>query len=146
MASAAVMLLPAIMQGVGGIMGASDQDDALNAQAKQLERRGTEALATSQRRSMAERKKGDIAASKFRAIAGASGASGKGVSDLAADLESRSEYNTATQLFEGRSAQQAGFAQADELREQGKLLKKNALIGAFTGTLGSAASNAGKYG
>lgn len=146
MAEAAIMLAPTILQSIGGIMGASDQDDALNRQAKALEVQGTEALASAQREAMGERKKGRIASSKLRAIAGASGASGKGVADLAASLQGRSEYNTSAVLFGGKSKQQAAYTQADELRDQGDLLKKNSYLGAFGTLLGGASKAYGKYG
>lgn len=145
MAETAIMMLPSLLQAAGGIMGASDKDKALNDQAKLLERRGTEALAASQRTALVEGKKNKLLASKFRATAGQSGAGGKGIADLQADLETKGDYASMVELFNGRSAQKAGFDQADELREQGELGKKASYTKAFTGLLGSAASNGTKY-
>ena len=111
-------------------------------QAQQLEQEGNEAAAISGRRAKQYRREKDLASSRARAVAAASGAGSDGatVTNLMEGIERQGEYNALVEMYQGRATQRKRYAQAGSARASGSASGTAGTIGSLT-RLGSGVSS-----
>lgn len=113
-------------QGDASLLVAQRRSQALNFEADQLDTNAGQAIAASQRNAYFKGKEGDLALSRLKALAAASGggATDPTVLNLQADLMHQKAYNLATALYAGE--------------DQSRLLKTEAKVKRYQGDLGVA--------
>jgi len=129
-------------------MGANAEAKDLRSQARQLDALAMSDRASSQRRSIEERRGARLAQSRAVALAGASGAGtdDPSVVNLVADLEGEGEYRALTALYEGETEARAKEAQATANRKAAKATKTAGLMKAAGSVLSSGSSLFDRYG
>ena len=133
MAADLVMTAAATVMGtIGTIVSTNDASAAMKAegenardigrwQSAQLKQQAGQERASAQRQAIEERRKGDIAVSRARAVAAASGggASDPTVMNIYSDLASEGEYNAQAVLAEGEEAARGLESQAGAAEYEG---------------------------
>src|SRR5688572_9410372 len=90
--------------------GGRDARRVANWEAEQLRQRAGQERAAAQREAIERRRQGELAVSRARALAGASGAAA--FEDIFAGLEAGAEYNVQSALYEGEEAARGYETQA----------------------------------
>lgn len=129
--------------GVGGsLISANAEAKELRAQAGQLDAQAKDDRASSQRRSMEERRQARIAGSRALAVAAASGggASDPSVINRIAELEGEGEYRALSALYEGETEARTKEAQAAANRRGAKTAKTVGALKAIGSMIGSGSS------
>lgn len=139
--------LLAIVGTVVSVAGSIQQGQAAKAQAnysaKVAEKQGNIEFAEHQRKAEDEKRKADIAESRARAVAAASGAGGVGSPSVDATLESiyaQGQDYARNEIFAGEAARDNRLSQAALYRAQGK----SAAQGSILSGIGSAIGGFGK--
>jgi len=141
-----IMIGSTLLQAGGQIQAGAQQKAAMEQQASALEREGQAAFASAQRQSMEERRKGRIAESRARAVAGASGGDVSALSPEFAKLQDRAEYNALSALYEGDTARQGARDKAAVARMEGSAYATAANTKAFGTLLEGGTSFFDRYG
>lgn len=153
---AALPVISAVLTGVSSVVsgiGMIAQGNAARAdaefQAKQMEARGKEELAASQRDAEAARQEGDLVASRQQALAAASGA-GAGMDaptivKLMTDTAGQSELSAQAALYGGRSRQQGLREAAAARRRSGRASYMGSVLGGFGQMAGGLAGGLTQY-
>ncbi len=137
---------------IGGLVGAKGalaageaENEAAKAEALQLEGKGREEFASSQRDALAKRKEGVLANSRVQALAAASGggADSATIVNLMSGITSDSEYNAATSLYGGTERRAGLFDAATNRRRSGKASLLGARYDAFGKVIGGISGAAG---
>jgi len=128
-----------IIGAVGGIAAGAAEKRNADFEAKQMEMKGKEEFAASQRDAAAKRREGLLINSRAQAIAAASGA-GAGadaptIVKLMSDTASQADYNARTSIYGGLERKAGLFDSAKGRRAQGRA----SLLGSVIGGIGGAA-------
>lgn len=134
---AALPLIGAAISGIGTILGGVAANNAAQSEARQLEEKGKEELAASQRDAEVKRREGQLINSRQQALAAASGA-GAGsdaptIVKLMTDTAGQAEYNAQVDLYGGKSRKEGLFAAAENRRREGKASLLGSVLGGFGG-------------
>ena len=134
---AALPLIGALISGIGTIAGGIAANNAAQSEAMQLEEKGKEELAASQRDANQKRREGALINSRQQALAAASGA-GAGadaptIVKLMTDTAGQSEYNAQVDLYGGKSRKEGLFNAAANRRREGKASLLGSVLGGFGG-------------
>lgn len=137
-------LIGAAVSGAGTVMSGVAANQAAKQEALQMEAKGREELAASQREADAKRREGQLVNSRAQALAAASGA-GAGMDaptivKLMSQTAGAAELNAQTDLFGGKSRKQGLFDAAANRRREGKASLLGSVLGGF-GQFGSAAGD-----
>ena len=121
---------------IGQVQSGRAAKDAADLQAQMAETQGNEVNAAKQRQALEAKRQGRLATSRARALAANSGAGADDptVMNIMGDLETQSEYNAMSRLYEGQAAQNNLQLQARASRAMGKQARNQAILQA-TGTL-----------
>ena len=134
---AALPLIGAAISGIGTILGGVAANNAAQQEAMQLEAKGKEELAASQRDADQKRREGALISSRQQALAAASGA-GAGadaptIVKLMTDTAGQAEYNAQVDLYGGKSRKEGLFNAAENRRREGKASLLGSVLGGFGG-------------
>ena len=134
---AALPLIGAAISGIGTILGGVAANNAAQQEAMQLEEKGKEELAASQRDANQKRREGALINSRQQALAAASGA-GAGsdaptIVKLMTDTAGQAEYNAQVDLYGGKSRKEGLFNAAANRRREGKASLLGSVLGGFGG-------------
>ena len=134
---AALPLIGAAISGIGTILGGIAANNAAQSEAMQLEEKGKEELAASQRDAEVKRREGALINSRQQALAAASGA-GAGsdaptIVKLMTDTAGQAEYNAQVDLYGGKSRKEGLFNAAANRRREGKASLLGSVLGGFGG-------------
>jgi len=134
---AALPLIGALISGIGTIAGGIAANNAAQSEAMQLEEKGKEELAASQRDAEVKRREGALINSRQQALAAASGA-GAGsdaptIVKLMTDTAGQAEYNAQVDLYGGKSRKEGLFNAAANRRREGKASLLGSVLGGFGG-------------
>lgn len=121
----------------GTVYGGMQADSAARAEARQLKAKGDEEMAIGQRKAMQAQREKELAQSRIRAVAAASGggAGDDSITAIMEGVEQQGDYNSMLELYQGRASQGKLYASAASRRAEGK--------SALTGSLLRAGSKAG---
>lgn len=128
-------LIGAAVSGVGTVLGGVAANNAAQSEAMQLEEKGKEELAASQRDAEGKRREGALINSRQQALAAASGA-GAGsdaptIVKLMTDTAGQAEYNAQVDLYGGKSRKEGLFNAAANRRREGKASLLGSVLGGF---------------
>lgn len=128
-------LIGAAVTGAGSILSGVAANNAAQSEAMQLEEKGKEELAASQREAAAKRREGALINSRQQAIAAASGA-GAGMDAptivrLMTDTAGGAEFNAQADLYGGKSRKEGLFNAAANRRREGKASLLGSVLGGF---------------
>lgn len=142
---AALPLIGALISGVGTIASGIAANNAAKQEALQMEAKGREELAASQREAADKRREGELVMSRQQALAAASGA-GAGMDaptivKLMTNTAGAAELNAQTDLYGGKQRKAGLFDAAANRRREGKA----SLLGSVLGGFGSLASTSGDW-
>jgi hypothetical protein len=151
---AALNIIGGFIKAAGEMQQGEAEDAAAQSEALQMESRGKEEFAASQRDALAKRREGTIANSRIQALAAASGggADGATIIKLMSGVTQESEFNAASSLYGGRERKAGLFDAAKNRRAGGKaslLGSQYAAFGSVIGGFSDAASSmasAGSFG
>jgi len=134
---AALPLIGAAISGIGTILGGVAANNAAQSEALQLEEKGKEELAASQRDANQKRREGALINSRQQALAAASGA-GAGadaptIVKLMTDTAGQAEYNAQVDLYGGKSRKEGLYNAAANRRREGKASLLGSVLGGFGG-------------
>lgn len=134
---AALPLIGAAISGIGTILGGVAANNAAQSEALQLEEKGKEELAASQRDADQKRREGALISSRQQALAASSGA-GAGadaptIVKLMTDTAGQAEYNAQVDLYGGKSRKEGLFNAAANRRREGKASLLGSVLGGFGG-------------
>lgn len=134
---AALPLIGALISGAGTIASGIAANNAAQQEAMQLEEKGKEELAASQRDANQKRREGALVNSRQQALAAASGA-GAGadaptIVKLMTDTAGQAEYNAQVDLYGGKSRKQGLYDAAANRRREGKASLLGSVLGGFGG-------------
>lgn len=134
---AALPLIGAAISGIGTILGGVAANNAAQQEAMQLEAKGKEELAASQRDADQKRREGALISSRQQALAAASGA-GAGsdaptIVKLMTDTAGQAEYNAQVDLYGGKSRKEGLYNAAANRRREGKASLLGSVLGGFGG-------------
>lgn len=137
-------LIGGLIGAAGSIVGGINANNAAQAEAAQMEERGKEEFAASQREAEAKRREGALLNSRTQALAAASGAGADAptIVKLMTDTAGQAELNAQTELYGGRQRQKGLRDSAAARRTEGQA----ALIGSVFDAGGTAFGAASKYG
>ncbi|MCO5159621.1 MAG: hypothetical protein M9939_00675 [Mesorhizobium sp.] len=132
---AALPIIGALISGVGTIASGIAANNAAQQEAMQLEEKGKEELAASQRDADQKRREGALINSRQQAVAAASGA-GAGMDaptivKLMTDTAGQAEYNAQVDLYGGKSRKEGLFNAAANRRREGKASLLGSVLGGF---------------
>lgn len=141
---AEIALIGSLIQGVGAIAGGIAANDAAQTEAAQMEARGKEEFASSQREAMAQRREGRVLASRQQALAAASGAGADAptIVRLMADVAGDAEHNAQTSMYGGLQRKKGMRDSANARRAEGSA----ALTGSVFDAAGTVIGGGSKYG
>lgn len=134
---AALPIIGALISGFGTIASGVAADNAAKQDALNLEAKGQEELAASQRDADVKRREGALINSRQQALAAASGA-GAGsdaptIVKLMTDTAGQAEYNAQVDLYGGKSRKQGLYEAAANRRREGKASLLGSVLGGFGG-------------
>lgn len=134
------------LQVMGTIQQGKSQQAALNYEAQMRDKKAAEERAASQRTSIEKRREGELAMSRGKAIAAASGAGvvNPSILDIYSETAQRSEYNAQTELYGGESRARGEMDQAALARAKGKAAMKGSILEGIGQGFSGIASVAGK--
>lgn len=109
MGAAVIPIIGAVISVAGSMQQGAAAEQSAEFDSQQLNRNALAAEASSQREAIEERRRGQIAESRARAVAVASGTTSTdvGVSDLISKIGAESEYNALAALYEGKQKAQS---------------------------------------
>lgn len=115
---------------------------------RQMEQAAGQERAAGQRVAIEERRKADLATSRAEAVAAASGAGGKTVTDIIGGIQGQGEYNALSALFSSEERARGMELQGKTAAMQGKQARKASVVAAIGNTLATMgqAGLAQKYG
>lgn len=147
MAQIALMAAATAVSALGTIAGGAAQKSASDFEAKQLDIRGQEEKAASQREAMDARKNKELALSRGQAVAASSGLGTEDptVVDLMSGVEQKGEYQASMALYGGDERARGARAQAAASRQEGKNAQTASFWKAGSTILGGAANMYGSY-
>lgn len=130
-------LIGAAISGVGTIASGVAANNAAQSEALQLEAKGKEELAASQREADVKRREGALINSRQQALAAASGA-GAGMDaptivKLMTDTAGGAELNAQTDLYGGKQRKAGLFDAAANRRREGRASLLGSVLGGFGG-------------
>jgi hypothetical protein len=142
---AAGSLLGGGVQAIGALQAGQAEKDAAFAEATQLEAKGKEEFAASQREALAKKQEGVLANSRVQALAAASGggADTNTVIKLMSGITSDADYNAATALYGGKERKAGLFDAASNRRRSGRASLLGAKYQAIGSVLGGISGAAG---
>lgn len=134
---AALPIIGALISGFGTIASGVAANNAAKQDALNLEAKGQEELAASQRDADVKRREGALFNSRQQALAAASGA-GAGadaptIVKLMTDTAGQAEYNAQVDLYGGKSRKQGLYDAAANRRREGKASLLGSVLGGFGG-------------
>lgn len=117
------------LSAAGTIYSGVQANAAAKAEAKQMKAKGDEEFAISQREAMRSKREKELAQSRVRAVAAASGggAGDDSITSIMEGIEEQGTYNSLVDLYQGRSARGKMYASAASRKAEGR----NALTGSF---------------
>lgn len=138
-ASSTLSAIGTVVSGVGTIAGGVAANNAARFEAQQLEAKGKEELAASQREAEAKRREGRLVASRQQALAAASGA-GAGtdaptIVKLMTDTAGQAEYGALAETYGGFQRRAGLFDEARGRRMSGRASLLGSVIGGFGQTM-----------
>lgn len=141
---AELAVIGSIVQAVGTFAGGVAANNAAQEEARQLEERGQEEFAASQREAMARREEGRLVNSRAQALAASSGAGADAptIVRLMSDTAGQAELNAQTDLYGGRQRRAGMRDSARARRAEGQA----SLMGSFFDAGGQVLGAGGKYG
>lgn len=141
---AELAVIGSIVQAVGSIAGGIAANDAAQAEAAQLEERGQEEFAASQRDAQARREEGRLVNSRAQALGAASGAGADAptIVRLMTNTAGQSELNAQSDLYGGRQRRAGMRDNARARRAEGNA----SLMGSFFDAAGTALGGGSRYG
>lgn len=141
---AELALIGSLVQGAGTIIGGIAANNAAQAEADQMEARGKEEFAASQRDAEQRRKEGQIANSRVQAIAAASGAGADAptIVRIMQDTAGTAELNAQTDLYGGRQRRAGMRDSARARRAEGEA----SLLGSIFSGVGQGLGGGNTYG
>jgi hypothetical protein len=136
-------LLGGVVSAVGTVASGMAEKRNADFEAKQLEMKGKEDLAASQREALDKKREAALVNSRAQALAAASGA-GAGadaptIVKLMAETAGQGDYNARTVMYGGESRKRGLFDQAKGRRAQGRASLLGSVIGGFGSALGGVA-------
>jgi hypothetical protein len=145
--AAGASLLGGGMKAAGAMQAGQAAKDAAYDEALQLEAKGREELAASQRDALAKRKEGVLANSRVQALAAASGggADTSTIIKLMSGISSDAEYNAQTALYGGKERREGLFTAATNRRKSGRASLLGAQYEAMGNLFGGIAGAAGSF-
>lgn len=128
-------LIGAGITAAGSIYSGIRENQNAGMEAKMLKRKGDDELAIGARKAQAARREGDLALSRAKAVAAASGGgtADDTVTNIMAGIETRRDYNSLTEMYKGQQSRADLYTQANMRRREGR----DAIIG---GTLNAGSS------
>jgi hypothetical protein len=137
-----------VMSARGEMAAGKAQAQAYEFQARQYQQQALADQASSQRKAIEERRKADLAISRGRAVAAASGAGASDVTvnELMGGIAETGDYNVLSALFEGDEAAAGKRMAASAARYQGAEAKRTAKTKAFSTIMSGASNLAGMSG
>ena len=141
---AELAVIGSIIQGVGAIAGGVAANNAAQEEARQMDERGREEFAASQREAQERRREGRVVNSRAQAVAAASGAGADAptIVRLMSDTAGQAEYNAQSDTYGGRQRRAGLRDNARARRAEGQA----SLLGSFFDAAGSFAGGADKLG
>lgn len=143
---AEIALIGSIIQGVGSIAGGIAANNAAQEEALQMEARGKEDFAASQREAGERRREAALVQSRQQALAAASGAGASAdaptIVRLMGDTAAQGEYNAQTDLYGGRQRRAGMRDSARARRAEGRA----SLLGSVFDAAGTIAGGTNSYG
>ena len=141
---AELAVIGSIVQAAGSIASGIAANNAAQEEARQLEARGKEEFAASQREALERRREGEVVNSRAQAIAAASGAGADAptIVRLMSDTAGQAEFNAQTDLYGGRQRRAGLRDSARARRAEGQA----SLMGSFFDAAGTAIGAGSKYG
>lgn len=141
---AELAVIGSIVQAVGSIAGGIAANDAAQAEAAQLEERGQEEFAASQRDAQARREEGRLVNSRAQALGAASGAGADAptIVRLMTDTAGQAELNAQSDQYGGRQRRAGMRDSARARRAEGNA----SLMGSFFDAAGTALGAGSRYG
>lgn len=127
-----IMVIGTALNVAGTLMTGRSADDSAKAEAAQMRQQAGQERATSQRVAIERRREAELASSRARALAGASGASSDDVTmqNITSRISQQGEYNALTAMFEGEERARGLEYGADVRRAQGKTARRASFLGA----------------
>jgi hypothetical protein len=143
-------LLGTVVSAMGTIAQGKAAEAAAEFEAKQLEMRGKEERAASQREALEKKREGDLVQSRFQASAAASGA-GAGsmdptIAQLSSDIAGQSKYGQLMERYVGEERKRGLDTQAKAREMEGEAARKGSMFSAFGTIVGGLSNFATKYG
>lgn len=140
---AELALIGSLVQGIGAIAGGISANNAAQEEARQLEARGKEEFAASQREALDRRKEGRVLNSRTQALAAASGAGADAptIVRLMSDTAGQAEYGAQTDLYGGKQRRAGMRDSARASRATGEA----SLMGSFFDAAGSVLSGGSNF-
>ena len=143
--SAVASLAAGGLSAMGSIQQGKAQQAALNFEAEQHKRQAAEERAASQRDALEKRHEGELAMSRQKAIAGASGAGvvTPSILDIYGETAQKGEYNAQTALYGGESRARGQLDEAAAAKFKGKAARQASYYDAAGSILSGIGSAAG---
>lgn len=143
--AAGASLLGGAVGGIGALQAGKAENEAAQAEALQLDAKGNEEFAASQREAFAKRKEGVLANSRLQALSAASGggADSNTVIKLMSGITNDAEYNADTALYGGLQRKAGLFDAASNRRRSGRASLLGAKFNAMGSVLGGFSGAAG---
>lgn len=141
---AEIALIGSLISAGGSIMQGMAANDAAQTEAAQLEERGKEDFAASQREALDKRREGRIVNSRAQALAAASGAGADAptIVRLMTDTAGQAEFNAASSLYGGTQRRKGMNDSARARRAEGQA----SLLGSVFDAAGTIAGGGSKFG
>lgn len=141
---AELALIGTLISAGGSIVQGISANDAAQTEAAQMEERGKEDFAASQREAIDKRREGRLVNSRQQALAAASGAGADAptIVKLMTDTAGQAEYNAASTMFGGLQRRAGMNDSARARRKEGQA----AMIGSVFDAAGTALSGGSKFG
>jgi hypothetical protein len=130
---ASLSLISGLVGAAGTVLGGIAENRRAQSEAEQMEARGKEEFAASQREAIDKRKEGELANSRVQALAAASGAgaSNATITKLMTGIAGEADYNARTATFGGESRKRGLFDQASARRRSGRASLLGSVFGGF---------------